>query len=112
MVDENKSDGNSNEDMADRRQQRITKALESGVEQIYFNSFANGIGAGDVTIVLERNTKLVAILNTSYTVAKTLASKLASLIGNLEETTGNLIMTTDEVESKFSLRKTNGPDSE
>ena len=107
-VDDNEVDDTSNE-KTDRRA-RLVKALESDVEQIYFNSVVNSIGSGDILMVLERNGKPVATLNTSYTVAKTLALKLAQLIGNLEESTGNTIMTTDDVEAKLSWRNTNEPD--
>lgn len=78
---------------------RIEQALESGSQEIYFNGFANSLGLGDVLISLERNGKPVAILNTSYTVAKTLAIKLNDLIRTLENNTDTSIMTTDKIAS-------------
>ena len=107
-VGDNAIDDNANE--KDDGRARLVKALESDVEQIYFNSVVNSIGSGDILIVLERNGKPVATLNTSYTVAKTFALKLAQLIGNLEGLTGNTIMTTDDVAAKLAQRNPNEPD--
>ncbi len=84
-------------DDAEDRQLRVRDAYKTTEQSIYFNGFVNAIGIGDVTIVLERNGKAVAVLNTSYTVAKTLAEKLGGLIKNLEEASGKEIMTTDNV---------------
>ena len=75
-------------------EERILNAVTSDVEKIYFNGFTNTIGLGDILITLEQNGSPVGVLNTSYTVAKTLAIKLADLIGQLEAATGNKIMTT------------------
>ena len=82
---------------------RITKALENAeIPRIHFNGFINTTGAGDVMIVLESNGQPVAIVNGSFTVVKTLAQKLQTLIINLEKKSGNTIMTTDEVDKVFS----------
>lgn len=56
-------------------------------------------------IVLERNNRAVAILNASYTVAKTLAQQLSNLIIALEQKTGNTIMTVDEIGIKMGENK-------
>jgi len=66
-------------------------------ETIYFNGFVNLLGAGDFTIGLKRGDRVVAVLNASYTTAKTLAVKLMELIKTLENQTGNTIMTVDQV---------------
>lgn len=79
------------------RTKRINQALESDVPRIYFNGFVNGFSAGDIMCVLERNGQPVGIMNMSYTVAKTLSASLASLVGALEETSKQPIMTTHEV---------------
>ncbi len=67
------------------------------VPKIYANGFSNGLGVGDVTIVFQLGLKPVAMVNVSFTVAKTLAQKINSMILNLENDTGNTIMTTDEI---------------
>ena len=92
--------------MADHTQEvkgRIEKALSDGeLQNIYFNGFALNLATGDIALVLERNGQPVAVLNTSYTVAKTLAQKLNGLVSILESKTGNTIMSTDDI--KESLR--------
>jgi hypothetical protein len=77
--------------------ERIHLALGSDVPRIYFNGFVNGFSAGDIMCVLERNGQPVGIMNMSYTVAKTLSASLATLVGRLEETSKQPIMTTHEV---------------
>lgn len=78
--------------------ERFERALQDqSVECIYFNGFALNLGTGDLTLVLERNDRPVAVLNASYTVAKTLAGKLNGLISVLESRTGNNIMSVDDV---------------
>lgn len=67
------------------------------VPKIYANGFSNGLGTGDVTIVFQLSQKPVAVVNVSFTVAKTLAQKINSMILSLENDTGNTIMTTDEI---------------
>ena len=86
-------------------EERILNAVTSDVEKIYFNGFTNTIGLGDILITLEQNGSPVGVLNTSYTVAKTLAIKLADLIGQLEAATGNKIMTTEDIKAAFRETK-------
>jgi len=81
--------------------QRITQGIKSEVEKIYFNGFALSIGTGDVIMVLERNQETVAVLNASYTVAKTLSIKLNGIIKKLEGATENTIMTTDHINNSM-----------
>ncbi len=95
----------NHEDIEKDIQERFEKALNEDIPNIHFNGFLNRIGTGDILIVLERNNKPVAILNASYTVAKTLAQKLGNLIANLEDATGNTIMTTDDIGKKLSKKK-------
>jgi len=71
--------------MADQKiQERISKALEADIPQIYFNTSVHVINTNDVMIVLERNQKPVAILNTSWGQAKALVEKLNSLLQGFE----------------------------
>lgn len=57
-------------------------------------------------IVLERNGQPVAVVNASYTIAKTLSVLLGNAIAQLEELSGNSIMTTTEIEQLLTARKT------
>jgi len=63
----------------------------------YFNGFAMALGAADVIITLQLNGKPTVTLNTSYTVAKTLAEGLAKVVEDLEQATGITILTTHKV---------------
>ncbi len=84
----------------------VDEALKSSeIPKIYANGFINTIGIGDVAILLKNGGVPVAVLNVSYTVAKTLAVKLGALISALEDRTGNTIMVTEEI-SKAMTKKT------
>lgn len=81
---------------------QIEQAVKSeSLPNIYFNGFITSIGSGDILVILKRHNKPVAVLNTSYTVAKTLATKLGGAIENLEKKTGTIIMTTEDVTIKL-----------
>jgi len=90
------------------KKQSIEERIEAGINEdipnIYFNGFANTVGSGDVLIVLENNGKPVAVLNTSFTVAKTLVAKLNATLQHLETATKNKIMTTDDVQGALSSK--------
>ncbi|MFP4502928.1 MAG: hypothetical protein ACLFTT_18190 [Candidatus Hydrogenedentota bacterium] len=80
-------------------QEAIAVTSSEDVPAVYFNGFINSLSNGDVMIILKRNNRPVAVLNASYTVAKSLAQKLSQTIAYLEDATGNPIMTTDTVRS-------------
>lgn len=63
----------------------------------YFNGFAMAVGTGDIAIALQLNGEPTIVLNTSYTVAKTMAQGLNKLISELERKTGTTIMTTEDI---------------
>lgn len=81
----------------------IEQAVQSDIENVYFNGFTNSIGVGDIIILLQRNGKPVKLLNVSYTVAKTLAIKLLESINFFEDKTNQKMLTTDQVESCFGM---------
>src|SRR3954462_5432662 len=81
--------------------QRYERARADGVPQLYANGFANTLGVGDVVLVLERNDQPIAILNLSYTVAKTLSLSLSRIVTLLEERSNREIMTTHDIEAMF-----------
>ena len=93
MPDKEKSD------IKNTVQERINNALDNEeIPRIQFNGFINSTGTGDVMIILESNGAPVAVVNGSFTVIKTLAQKLSTLIINIEKRSGNTIMTTDDVQ--------------
>ena len=80
----------------------IKSALDNEeIPTIYFNGFVTSVGMGDVMVVLNQTNKPVAILNMSYTLAKTLAEKLGRGIAGLEQKSGNTIMTTDDIKQMY-----------
>jgi hypothetical protein len=83
----------------------LRDAEESGCPTIYFNGYANILGTGDVLMMLHRNGKPTAVLNASYTVAKSLSISLSEIVRTLETRSGNAIMTTKEVEDHLSKSK-------
>ena len=79
-------------------QEMVRKAIQDeNIPEFHFNSFINVMTIGDILIVLQRNGKNIAKLSASYTVAKTLSQKLAQIIVDLEQRSGNIIMTTDDI---------------
>lgn len=90
-------------------EERLKRALAaSDLPQLYFNGFVNNTSTGDVTTVLERNGKPIAVLNMSFTVAKTFGISLGRVVANLEEKTGRPMLTTHEVD-KFFKAASNSP---
>lgn len=83
-------------------EERLARAIAANAPQIYFNGFASGLGNGDVNCVLERNGQPVAVLNMSFTLAKTLAVSLGSIISQVEERAGRDIMTTHDIDKLFN----------
>ena len=81
--------------------ERFKLAKDAHVPEIYINGFVNGLGNGDVYTVLERNGTPVAILNMSYTLAKTFAVSLGGVIAQLEARSGRDMLTTSDVEEIF-----------
>lgn len=84
-------------------QVRIKAALDAGVPQIYFNGFANALSTGDITTVLERNGQPVAILNMSFTVAKSMSVSLGGVVSALENISERDMLTTFDLERIFSV---------
>ena len=84
-------------------EKELSKALrDPEIQKIYANGFTSAMGIGDITILLKNSGISIAALNLSYTVAKTLSIKLGGLISQLEASTGNTIMTTDDIEKSLS----------
>lgn len=91
-------------------QEKLFRAAveNSELPHLYFNGFTNAMGSGDITIILQQSGHVVGVLNTSFTVAKTLAQKLQELIANLEEASGNRIMTIEEIGQHMKKESSDG----
>lgn len=95
----------------DLNKQIRTAIEDTAVPEIHFNGFINAIGQGDVLIVLTRHGRPIMKLSASYTVAKTLAQKLAQTIAHLEQQTGNTIMTVNMIEQAMHKEDRDGSNS-
>lgn len=83
-------------------EERIQEALASEViPHLYANGFSNTMSNADVALVFEHNQKPIATINMSYTLTKSLASKLSRLITILEQGTEHEMLTTDDVAEKM-----------
>jgi len=76
-------------------------SMSSPVPKIYANAVTVLLSNGDVAILLKQNSEVVGVLNLSYTVSKTLANTLNGAIAELETTTDQHIMTSDEIGQKM-----------
>jgi hypothetical protein len=79
--------------------ERLNRALAGDVPTFYFNGYVTHLGTGDILTILEKNGKPVAVLNMSYTMAKSFSASLGTMIAKLEETSGRNMLTTQDVEA-------------
>ncbi|KWT91822.1 hypothetical protein [Candidatus Magnetominusculus xianensis] len=77
-------------------------AIKAGVPQFYFNNAVVTLSSSDLLITIERNGAPVAIVNASFTTAKTLSIQIAECIKNLEEKTNIDIKTMEEIGKAYS----------
>jgi len=71
------------------------------VVNIYGNGFICLNTNADMLIIMQKNQKPVAVINLSYTTAKTLSEKLGQMVRDFEKKTGNTIMTIDVIDEKL-----------
>ena len=79
------------------------------IPQLYVNGFTTVISNTDICTVLERNGSPVAVLNISYTTAKSLAQKLSQLIADFETIAQHPLMTIEDVNSTLAQLKKGKP---
>jgi hypothetical protein len=75
--------------------------IPMGIPTIYFNGIGVGIGAVDISVVLNHNQMPITELKIPYPVAKTLAKALAGSIENYERMTGQTVVGAQELGQKF-----------
>lgn len=81
-------------------QDRLEAALgDPDLARVYVNSFLAFSSNADVGVILEHTGKPAALLNMSYTLAKTLSEKLGEIIASIEQQTGREIMTTSFIDT-------------
>lgn len=95
---EDKPEGQGNE-----TRQLLEKAInDPDIPHIYSNGFINAMGNGDILVLLQRNGRIEGTLNISFTIAKTLSLKLSQMIKDIEQKSGNVIMTTGDIDDVVS----------
>lgn len=92
------SENTENKQLIDNQIQ--TAIASSNIPKIYANGFICAQTTSDVFVVLQANGQTNAILNLSYTAAKSLANDLKQMIVALEKQTGHQIMTVNEINAK------------
>lgn len=92
---------------------RIRTAISSeNTPKLYANGFVSFVGQSDIGIILEYHNNPIAVVSMSYTLAKTLVEKLGNVIHDIEDRTGNAIMTTDNFISKLNTENPNETDKQ
>lgn len=75
------------------------------VKRLYANGFTLGLSNADTHIVLQFFGRPIAVVNMSYTLAKTLSGQLNALVRSWEEKTGATLQTTDMIDKVFVVKK-------
>ncbi len=80
----------------------VVKRMEAifqnpNITKVYANSFKTGYSISDVYVILERNGQPDAVLNMSYTCAKSLQLSLGRVIAELEHQTKHSIMVIGDI---------------
>jgi hypothetical protein len=83
----------------------FVSALASPIAHVYLNGFLLGQSLSDVTIVTQTNGNPSAVLNMSFTTAKSLAIELEKVITKFEQITGHTLLTMDDIGSKMNTAK-------
>ncbi|MBF0336873.1 MAG: hypothetical protein HQL05_03495 [Nitrospirae bacterium] len=77
--------------------EQLGKVIGASVDSLYFNGFETFMTVGDVGIILKLQGKDILTLNTTFTVAKTLAENLTKIIQHLESKTETNILTMEDI---------------
>lgn len=99
LNEQNQKEANSDELKSFREKAEYSFASPD-IPKIYTNGFLSGHSRSDVYVILERNGHQVAVVNMSFTTAKSLQESLAKTISSLELKTDHVIMTIDDVPIK------------
>jgi hypothetical protein len=79
------------------------------IANIYANGFSLGFTNADTQLVLLLSGRPVAVVNFSYTLAKTIAEKLGKLVEDWEKKTGHPLQTTESIDKAFAIVRPEGP---
>jgi hypothetical protein len=95
----------ANVEVSDADAKMFAASLASPTPQIYLNGFALAQSLADVTIVAQTNGNPSAVLNMSFTTAKSLAIELDKIIKTFEEITGHTLLTMEDIKTKMAAIK-------
>ena len=77
------------------------------VPKIYANGFSVALSNADMMVVFQRyGDNPVAVVNLSYTLAKTLAQRLGQAVQEFESKIDQTILTTDRIDQAFKMPPT------
>jgi hypothetical protein len=82
---------------------------DPSVAKIYTNGFLLGFTNSDTQLILLLSGSPVAVVNFSYTLAKTMVEKLGKLVEDWEKKTGHPLQTTDSIDKAFGVTRPEGP---
>jgi hypothetical protein len=78
--------------------------LGAPISNIYATGFQLGFTNADTQLVLLLSGRPVAVVNFSYTLAKSISEKLGILVDEWEKKTGHTLQTTESIDKAFSAK--------
>lgn len=75
------------------------------IPNFYANGFMCALGTSDIAILLKLSENPIAVINLSYTAAKSLSNHLQKLVSHLENKTDHTIMTIEETKELLTQNK-------
>ena len=94
--------------MAPSRNPLLDALAKPDLVRLYANGFGLGMSNADAYVILHQFGQPVGIINMSYTLAKTLALRLGSLVAEWETRVGQPLATTDKLDEVFSKNPSDG----
>jgi hypothetical protein len=76
---------------------------------IYANGFSLGFTNADTQLVLMLSGRPIAVVNFSYTLAKSISEKLGKLVEEWEKKTGHSLQTTESIDKAFATARPEEP---
>jgi hypothetical protein len=78
--------------------------LGASIPNIYANGFQLGFTNADTQLMLLLSGRPVAVVNFSYTLAKSISEKLGKLVEEWEKKTGHTLQTTESIDKAFAAK--------
>lgn len=84
--------------------QTIVESAFAETPLLYTNGFVNGVGLTDAYLILQANGRSIATVNMSLSLAKTLGQSLLAMVQSVEEESGEVIATLEELQQRAERR--------